>query len=81
MNFIAELKKQISQSLGFGESVRQQILHWISPIHFNDKQADVIKVVQPNAGQWFIATAGFQRWLHAEENTPLWCPGIRMFYS
>lgn len=54
----------------------EKILSWLSPVSFQDKQADVLQSVQPGTGKWFLESDKFRNWLSGDASL-LWCPGIR----
>ena len=61
----------------FGDSLRKNILDWLSPLSFKDKQAAVFSSRRPGTGSRFLATDAFQSWSHGKKGSTLLCPGIR----
>ena len=56
---------------------RDEILKGLSSLNFHDKQRDVFEKHHPGTGQWLLKTDEFQQWFNSEQNSILWCPGIR----
>jgi len=57
---------------------RDEILKGLSSLNFHDKQRDVFQKHHQGTGQWLLKTDEFQQWFMGEQNSTLWCPGIRM---
>ncbi|KAJ7097016.1 hypothetical protein B0H15DRAFT_747863, partial [Mycena belliarum] len=57
------------------EAEKQQILDWITPLNFFQRQADILAAWQPGTGKWLFSNAQFKSW---ESGGPqvLWCKGI-----
>ncbi|KAJ7076727.1 ankyrin repeat-containing domain protein [Mycena belliarum] len=57
------------------EAEKQQILDWITPLNFFQRQADILAAWQPGTGKWLLSNAQFKSW---ESGGPqvLWCKGI-----
>jgi hypothetical protein len=56
---------------------RQTILSWLSPLSFEDRQAELSAKRIPNTGKWFLETTQFQSWLQGSRGSTLWCYGTR----
>ncbi|KAI1167871.1 hypothetical protein F5B18DRAFT_334743 [Nemania serpens] len=55
---------------------RDNILKWLSPVSFHDKQRAVFEKHYGDTGQWLLSCDTFQAWFSGNAVTPLWCPGI-----
>ncbi|KAI0203100.1 hypothetical protein F4808DRAFT_52007 [Astrocystis sublimbata] len=51
-----------------------ELVNFISPVSFSEKQSEIFSQRQPGTGQWFIDSPIFQEWLSSPGAT-LWCPG------
>lgn len=60
---------------------RDQLLRKLSSLHFDDNQRDIFDRHLNGTGQWLLNTDKFQKWFQGDQNSTLWCPGIRMFMS
>jgi hypothetical protein len=58
---------------------RDEILDWLSPSKFWQKQNDVFRQCQKGTGEWFLNHSDFNNFLNGKIET-LWCPGDRMFF-
>ena len=58
------------------KSYAQSVAEWMSPLDFNQKQADIFERREGHTGQWFLEDQTFKEW-EAGEIGPLWCHGIR----
>ena len=56
-----------------------ELLDWISSLNFAKKQEDVFNKWHPGTGEWFLRTTEFQAWFTGDQNSMLWCAGIRKF--
>ncbi|KAJ7444186.1 ankyrin repeat domain-containing protein [Mycena latifolia] len=54
---------------------RKEILDWMSPLNFLQRQADVFGTLQTGTGEWLLSEAGFQDW-EAGSGKVLLCQGI-----
>ncbi|KAJ7483684.1 ankyrin repeat domain-containing protein [Mycena latifolia] len=54
---------------------RQNILDWMSPLNFLQRQADVFGALQSGTGEWLLGKAGFQEW-ESGSGKVLFCRGI-----
>ncbi|KAJ7444203.1 hypothetical protein FB451DRAFT_1568475 [Mycena latifolia] len=54
---------------------RQNILDWMSPLNFLQRQADVFGALQSGTGEWLLGEAGFQEW-ESGSGKVLFCCGI-----
>src|SRR2546423_528092 len=54
----------------------QDILDWLSPLSFWEKQNDTIQRREPGTGEWLLNDPLFTKWLDGT-NSVLWCPGER----
>ncbi|KAJ7200212.1 hypothetical protein GGX14DRAFT_342912, partial [Mycena pura] len=54
---------------------RTEILQWMSPVNFFERQADVFSTWQPGTGSWLLSSPGFREWETATGKT-LWCHGM-----
>ncbi|KAJ7483680.1 hypothetical protein FB451DRAFT_976648, partial [Mycena latifolia] len=54
---------------------RQNILDWMSPLNFLQRQADVFGALQSGTGEWLLGEAGFQEW-ESGSGKVLFCRGI-----
>ncbi|KAJ7444216.1 ankyrin repeat domain-containing protein [Mycena latifolia] len=54
---------------------RQNILDWMSPLNFLQRQADVFGALQSGTGEWLLGKAGFQEW-ESGSGEVLFCRGI-----
>ncbi|KAJ6557518.1 hypothetical protein B0H19DRAFT_1261131 [Mycena capillaripes] len=54
---------------------RKKIIHWLSPINFFLRQADVFQSREPDTGGWLLVDPRFQEW-EAGQGRSLWCHGI-----
>ncbi|KAM3433588.1 hypothetical protein MY4824_005892 [Beauveria thailandica] len=54
-----------------------KILNWLTPtpIDYGSQYSDLLKVRQPETGQWFLDSTQYQTWLATQKQT-LFCPGI-----
>ncbi|KAJ7193741.1 ankyrin repeat-containing domain protein [Mycena pura] len=57
------------------DAQRQEILDWISPLDFLQRQADIFGIWQPGTGEWLLATPRFKQWESGYQKF-LWCRGI-----
>ncbi|VUC35512.1 unnamed protein product [Clonostachys rosea] len=53
----------------------EDILEWLISIDYGPMQSDIIKLRQPETGQWFLNTDEYRMWVSGNNNT-LYCPGI-----
>ncbi|KAJ7443720.1 ankyrin repeat-containing domain protein [Mycena latifolia] len=53
---------------------QKQILDWITPLNFFQRQADVFRTWQPGTGDWLLSDAKFKNWELG--SGVLWCRGI-----
>lgn len=58
---------------------RDELLRKLSSLHFDDNQRDIFDRHLDGTGQWLLKTEKFQNWFQGDQNSTLWCPGIRMF--
>lgn len=58
-------------------SERENILKWFSEHDFRQIQLDVFSQHHKDTGYWLLDHPFFQTWFKGDENTTLWCPGIR----
>ncbi|KAF7368010.1 Ankyrin [Mycena sanguinolenta] len=54
---------------------RDQILEWITPLNFFQRQAEIFAAWQPGTGEWFLADTEFRDW-ESNGQQILWCRGI-----
>ncbi|KAJ7434237.1 hypothetical protein FB451DRAFT_1195524 [Mycena latifolia] len=54
---------------------RQNILDWMSPLNFLQRQADIYGTLQPGTGEWLLGEAQFQDW-ESGPGKVLFCHGI-----
>ncbi|KAJ6566460.1 hypothetical protein B0H19DRAFT_1257672 [Mycena capillaripes] len=64
---------KMSQQMNSGE--REKIIHWLSPLNFFLRQADVSHTRQPGTGEWLLEDPRFRKWVSNSGQT-LWCYGI-----
>ncbi|KAJ7076757.1 hypothetical protein B0H15DRAFT_893114, partial [Mycena belliarum] len=57
------------------EAEKQQILDWITPLNFFQRQADILAAWQPGTGKWLLSDARFESWESGGQQV-LWCYGI-----
>ncbi|KAJ7080214.1 hypothetical protein B0H15DRAFT_997583, partial [Mycena belliarum] len=57
------------------EAEKQQILDWITPLNFFQRQADILAAWQPGTGQWLLSHAQFKCW-ESQGQQVLWCKGM-----
>ncbi|KAJ7080209.1 hypothetical protein B0H15DRAFT_997571, partial [Mycena belliarum] len=57
------------------EAEKQQILDWITPLNFFQRQADILAAWQPGTGQWLLSDAQFKCW-ESQDQQVLWCRGM-----
>ncbi|KAJ7735413.1 ankyrin repeat-containing domain protein [Mycena maculata] len=62
------------------EQEHKQILDWITPLNFFQRQADIFSAWQPGTGGWLLSDPHFKDW-ESGSNTILWCRGIRTSFS
>ena len=58
---------------------REEILTWLSPLNYLDKQDAIFKKYHPGTVRWLMGSEPFQKWLHGHQNSTLWCPGDGKF--
>ncbi|KAJ7892300.1 hypothetical protein B0H14DRAFT_2267306, partial [Mycena olivaceomarginata] len=54
---------------------RAEIIDWLSPINFFQRQAEIFSTRQSGTGEWLLADSKFKEW-EAETGKILWCRGI-----
>ncbi|KAL8367153.1 hypothetical protein RB599_010243 [Gaeumannomyces hyphopodioides] len=54
---------------------REEILTWLSPLNYRNKQHAIFDKYHSGTVQWLIGSEPFQKWLHGDQNSTLWCPG------
>ncbi|KAJ7080217.1 ankyrin repeat-containing domain protein [Mycena belliarum] len=54
----------------YNEAEKQQILDWITPLNFFQRQADILAAWQPGTGQWLLSHAQFKCW-ESQVNQPV----------
>ncbi|KAL8853770.1 MAG: hypothetical protein Q9221_001413 [Calogaya cf. arnoldii] len=71
--------ERVDDSLKHQEAIvqREDILKAISTLSFLNKQRDVYEKHHHGTGQWLLTADKFREWLKGDQNTTLWCPGIR----
>lgn len=60
---------------------RDEILQELSSLKFHDKQKVVFDKHHQGTCQWLLSTDEFQKWFKGDQNSILWCPGIRTFIN
>jgi hypothetical protein len=90
MNLVVEVNKKLNlmhldqKSFILGQENRtrdkesQEILDWLSPLNFWNKQNDTIQKREPGTGEWLLNDPLFLKWLDGT-NRILWCQGERMY--
>ena len=58
-------------------SERDRVLNRLSSLDFHDKQKDVFRKHHQGTGQWLLGNDKFREWSSSNQNSILWCPGIR----
>lgn len=58
---------------------RLTTIRWLSPLHFGDKQKDILGGRQEGTGGWLLRDTRFTDWLEGKTRT-LWCPGMRNLF-
>lgn len=56
---------------------RDEILKGLSSLTFHEKQRDLLDKHHQGTGQWMLHSEEFQRWFNGQENSTLWCYGMR----
>ncbi|KAJ6631370.1 hypothetical protein B0H10DRAFT_490370 [Mycena sp. CBHHK59/15] len=54
---------------------RTQIIEWMTPLNFFQRQADILSTWQAGTGEWFLEDPRFQDW-ESSSGQILWCRGI-----
>ncbi|KAJ7697694.1 ankyrin repeat-containing domain protein [Mycena rosella] len=54
---------------------RINIIEWLSPINFFQRQADIFRTLQAGTGQWLLADTQFKNWA-CGSGQMLWCHGM-----
>jgi hypothetical protein len=67
-----EKARQISQE---ASREREEILTWLSPLNHHNKQHATLEKYHSGTVQWLISSGPFQKWLHGDQNSTIWCPG------
>ena len=52
-----------------------EILNWLSPLDFAERQRDVLAKRTPGTVQWVLESSEFTAWHQAASDNVLWCPG------
>ena len=71
-NLLTGISDKISQEIS-GE--REEILTWLSPLNYLNKQHAIFDKYHSGTVQWLIGSELFQKWLHGDQNSTVWCPG------
>ncbi|KAJ7469684.1 hypothetical protein FB451DRAFT_1136338 [Mycena latifolia] len=53
----------------------QEILDWITPLNFFQRQEDIFSSWQPGTGEWLLSDPQFRNWASGSQEI-LWCQGI-----
>jgi hypothetical protein len=62
--------------MSYQDKDTQNILHWLSPVNFWLKQADVSSQRQPGTGKWLLDHSDFLEWSEGKKET-ISCVGGR----
>ncbi|KAL6704784.1 hypothetical protein ACN47E_007588 [Coniothyrium glycines] len=54
---------------------RRQILFWISSLDYTSVQDETYQTRHGNTGTWFLNHYDFQKWIHRDTSSLLWCWG------
>ena len=54
----------------------KQIIDWLSPLSFADRQNEVLSRRCEGTGQWFLESPQVSTWLSGSDKSSLWCSGI-----
>lgn len=55
-----------------------ELLEWLTPLTFQEKQSDVLCKRQAGSGQWLLRNQDFLAWVNGDTRI-LWCTGMRMY--
>jgi hypothetical protein len=80
INTAEEVKKtRKEQQEWYGTVKGREILQWLSPLNFQQRQRDILAKRYPETGSWFLNLDKFRSWRDgdATKSSTLWCPGIR----
>ncbi|KAJ7432121.1 ankyrin repeat-containing domain protein [Mycena galericulata] len=54
----------------------ENMMEWMSPLNFFQRQADIFSNRQPGTGKWLLASPQFKDWESSQVGSVLWCRGI-----
>ena len=55
-----------------------ELLEWLTPLTFQEKQSDVLCKRQAGSGQWLLGNHDFLAWVNGDTRV-LWCTGMRTY--
>ena len=67
------VRKELSEWLQ-SETTRE-ILDWLSPLEYCNKQRDIASKRHEGTGKWFLVSEKFAAWRSGSADSVLWCPG------
>lgn len=70
---LKDVRKEQSEWLQ-SETARE-ILDWLSPLEYCNKQRDIASKRHEGTGKWFLVSEKFTAWLNGSADSVLWCPG------
>ena len=63
------------QSEWLQSETTRDILNWLSPLEYRNKQRDIASKRHEGTGTWFLVSEIFTAWLSGSADSVLWCPG------